>query len=118
MMQAVLPFLPMFLLSLFLTLLLEGALALLFRMRGRDLLLFFLINLLTNPAAVYLDLVCRSIFPADLFPLWQLPLEFSVFLTEGTLYASLSHTLRRPWRYAAVANLFSYGVGILYFFVF
>ncbi len=105
--------LPTFGLSLGLTLVLEGMIALLFRMRGRDLLLFLLSNMLTNPAVVCLDMVFRSIFPDISVFLWQLPLEGGVVAMEGYLYARRSRSLYAPWLFSAVANSFSYGMGLI-----
>ncbi len=100
-------------LSLSLTLVLELPIALLFRMRGRDLLLFLLVNLLTNPAAVYLSLLLNSLCPGVPLLLLQLPIEAAVVGAEGLLYAKLARSLRLPWLFALTANVFSYGIGLL-----
>lgn len=101
-----------FALSLGLTLLLELLVARLCHLRGRDYLLVILVNILTNPAVVYLDMVCASYFPNGR-DLWQIPLEIAAILIEGWCYARHARSLRRPWTFALVANVFSYGFGLL-----
>lgn len=103
--------LPTFGISLGLTLLLEGLIGWLCRLRGRDYLLLLLVNILTNPAVVYLDMVCRHLLPNGR-NLWQLPLEAAVVAIEGFCYARFGRSIRRPWMFALVANLFSYGIGL------
>ena len=83
-----------FALSLTLTLLLELPVSLLFRARGKDLLLVFLVNVLTNPAAV---LVCV--------------LTGDRLLAEGWYYRTYGNGIRHPYRCAAACNLFSYITG-------
>jgi hypothetical protein len=100
-----------FAISLGLTLLLELLIARLCRLRGRDYLLVLLVNILTNPAVVYLDMVCASHVPNGR-DLWQIPLEVAAILIEGWCYARYARSLRRPWTFALVANVFSYGFGL------
>ncbi len=102
-----------FSISLGLTLLLEGVIALVFKMRGRDALLFLLVNLLTNPLVVYLNLLFCTLFPGASVFFWQIPLEIAVFAVEGLLYYKYSQSLRVPWLFAGLANLFSYGTGLI-----
>lgn len=111
-MKELFPLLPTFALSLGLTLLLELLIARLCRLRGRDYLLVVLVNILTNPAVVYLDMVCAAWMPNGR-DLWQIPLEAAAILTEGWCYARFARSVRRPWMFALVANAFSYGCGLL-----
>ena len=101
-----------FLISLGLTLLLELLVARLCHLRGRDYLLVVLVNLLTNPAVVYLNMVCAMHLPNGR-DLWQIPLEIAAILIEGWCYARYARSIRRPWMFALVANVFSYGFGLL-----
>ncbi len=101
-----------FSLSLGLTLLLELPVARLFGLKKRELLPAVLVNLLTNPVAVYLNLLCRAVFSAS-WPLWQLPIELAVIGAEGYCYARFS-AAKRPWLLAIAANLFSYACGLLF----
>lgn len=98
--------------SLLLTLALEELFALVWGLRGRDLKLVLLMNLLTNPLAVSAHFaLCR---------LWGLPeipvvpvIEGLVVLTEGACCRSLGEKIRHPWVFALAVNLFSYGIGVL-----
>ena len=87
--------LPTFLLSLSLTLLLELLIARLCRLRGKDYLLLILVNILTNPAVVYLDMLCGTVFPHG-NDLWQIPLEAAAIFIEGFCYARHARSIRRP----------------------
>lgn len=91
-------------LSLALTLVIEGAVALLWGLRGRALWLCVLVNTMTNPAVVLLH---------TLWPAWGVTaaLELSAAAAEGFCYARFG--VRRPWRLAAVANGVSFGLGLL-----
>ncbi len=100
-------------LSLALTLGLEYAVALMFRIRGKDIFLFVLVNILTNPIVVYLNTVFCIIFPDISVFAWQIPLEICAIATEGFLYFKFSRNLASPWKFAVAANLFSYSMGLL-----
>lgn len=99
-------------LSLLLTLLLEGLFALAWGIRGRDLTLVLLVNLLTNPLAVTAHfLLCRlRALPG---PPVVLGIETLVVLSEGLLFRSLGQRISHPWAFALTVNLFSYGTGVL-----
>ncbi len=112
MMNNIFSVIHIFAVSLSLTLLLEFSIALLFRVKGRDLLLVFLANLLTNPLVVYLNMLLTWIFP-DVFPIWQMPLEISVVLAESLLYIKYSDSISRPVVFAFCANAFSYCTGVI-----
>ena len=101
-----------FAISLGLTLLFELLIARLCNLRGRDYLLVVLVNILTNPAVVYLDMVCAAYLPNGR-DLWQIPLEIGAILIEGLCYAKYARSIRHPRMFALVANLFSYGCGLL-----
>mgnify|MGYP006909150137 CR=1 FL=1 len=92
------------LLSLALTLLLEGAFARLCRVRRRNACLVLLVNLLTNPPVALVG---------NLFPFWpaHLALEAAAVLVEGAIYARLAEGLRRPLLFSLGANAFSYLTG-------
>lgn len=97
--------LPDFVLSLALTLILEGAIALIWGLRRRDLLLFVLANVLTNPMAVLL----HALFPGRAV---TAALEAGAVLVEGALYHRLGSGVRRPWLFSLCANVFSFCVGL------
>ncbi len=112
-MNDVLSLLSVFAFSLGLTLVLEFPVALIFRMRGRDFPALVLVNLLTNPVAVYLNILLCNLFADTSVFAWQIPIEVAVVVTEGFLYSRISSSLHSPWVFAAVANVFSYGVGLI-----
>ena len=95
-----------FALSLALTLAIEGAAALLWGLRGRDLLLCALVNLLTNPAVVLLHLL----FPA---PWVTAALELAAVAVEALYYRRYGEHIRRPWVFSLLANGASFGLGLL-----
>ncbi len=112
-MNDILALLPVFALSLGLTLLLEFLIALIFRMHGRDFPVLLLVNLLTNPAAVYLNILFCNLFSGTSVFVWQIPIELAVVAIEGFIYSRICSSLRSPLVFAAVANVFSYGVGLI-----
>ena len=94
-----------FRISLALTWVLELPASFVLGVRGKDLLLVFLVNLLTNPAAVLASTLMRDGFLAQIF------IETVVILVEGWYYETYGRSSRRPYLCAAVCNLFSYFIG-------
>ncbi len=97
--------------SLALTLGFELLFALLWGLRGRDLVLCVLVNVLTNPPVVLCALLWRSFGPG---PGW-LPvplLEAGAVLTEGYFYRRNGERVRRPFLFSLCANAFSYVLGL------
>lgn len=94
--------------SLLLTLILELVYALAVGIRGRDIVLICMINIITNPIAVLTVLVLRPSLR------WiELPLEAVVVLVEWLILRTFSRRITKPFLTALGLNLFSYGVGIL-----
>jgi hypothetical protein len=98
----------MFLFSLGLTLIFELPLCWFWGLKSRkQLFLAFLVNLLTNPAAVALHW----------FGVPQIPIEIIVLLTEFMVYRSFErhpdYSIRHPFALSLSANGISYGLGIL-----
>lgn len=95
-----------FLLPLALTLAFEGVMAFAWGLRRWDLLLFVLVNVLTNPVAVLLH---------ALFPGWavMVALELGVVAVEGLSYDRLGYAVRRPWLFSLCANAFSFCMGLV-----
>ncbi len=98
--------------SLLLTLVIELLFALCFRIRGKDLIIVGLVNVLTNPAVVVLYLLlCRY------YCLWDaavvIILEIIAFLTEALIYKTVCRSIKRPFLFAFGANAFSYLCGAL-----
>lgn len=95
--------------ALALTLALELAFALAWGVQKEGLLVVALMNAMTNPAAnVLFYLGVRLLgWPA----LWvTLVLEAAVAAAEGLCCRGV---IRRPWLFALLVNLFSYGMGAL-----
>lgn len=102
-----------FAISLLLTLLLELIVACAFRMKGKDLLLVVLVNVLTNPAAVLLSILSGNQKAVQLF------IEAVVILTEGWYYKKFGSKIKRGYVFSFAANSISYGLGeVLPYFVF
>ena len=95
--------------SLTLTLVLESCYAILHRVRGEDLRLVLLTNVLTNPAVVLFHQMTRRFWGSGL-GLVTVVLELWAVGTEGYLYRSRS-SLKHPWRFSIGANLISYWIG-------
>ena len=100
--------LTMFVLSFGLTLLFELPVCWLFGLHSRETLtLAFLVNLLTNPAAVFLSWLGIP----------QIPIEIAAVLTECYVYHAFSnhpgYSIRHPFALSLTANGVSYGLGLL-----
>ena len=94
--------------ALGLTLILELTFALVWGLRKKELLLVVLMNILTNPAVNLLYFLAYQVG-------WNsiglvLLLEAAVVITEGVCCRGV---IRRPWLFAFLVNLFSYGMGEL-----
>ena len=95
--------LTLFGVSLGLTLVFELAFAFCFGLRsGGELLLVVLVNVLTNPAAVWLHWC---------FGIPQIPLEIVVVLVEYYVYREFK--ISRPLALSALANGVSWGLGLI-----
>ncbi|MBM6977804.1 hypothetical protein [Intestinimonas butyriciproducens] len=95
-----------FVLCLALTLAVELPVALLWGVRGRDLLLCALANVLTNPPVVLLHLI----FPD---PRLLLLLECAAVGSEGLVYLLCARDLRAPFLFSLCANGCSFGLGLV-----
>lgn len=99
--------------SLCLTIVLEILFAVIVGIRGkRDLLLLILVNILTNPPTVF------TYYLLAYYTSWnrwviQIPLEIIVILVEAYYYKSYGKEFRRPFLFSLLANLFSYGIGVI-----
>lgn len=87
--------------SFLLTLSIEGIYGYLWGLRGKDLYLLFLVNLLTNPAVVLINAMTGAVF---------LP-ELTAVLVEGALYRFLGEKVSYPWLFSLSVNVFSYSLG-------
>lgn len=94
--------------ALGLTLVLELAFALIWGLRKKELLLVVLMNILTNPAVNLLYLLAYQVGWNSVWLI--LLLETAAVVTEGFCCRDV---IRRPWLFALLVNLFSYGTGEL-----
>ena len=105
------------LLSLAVTIVAEGFLALLVPFMRRHLKEVVLVNLLTNPPYVLAVLFLRILLPPAALLLLQVVLEILIFYTEGTVYG---HIIKRngeppphPYLFSLTANLLSVAAGVV-----
>ncbi len=97
--------------SLILTLVLELAFALIWRVERSDLPVAALANLLTNPVVVLCCYAVSRYWPGYL-PAATLALELWAVGTEGLIYR-LRSRISHPWAFSLCANALSYLVGLL-----
>ena len=99
--------------SLLLTLIFEEIFALLWGLRGRrELGLTALVNCLTNPPVVLLY------YTATVFWNWNavlvtVVLEIAAVLVEWHCYRAFSEQVKKPFLFALLANICSYGIGCI-----
>lgn len=100
------------LVSLALTLALEGLFALIWGVRGRrDWLLLLLVNVVTNPIVVGLYQLGLNGWPA------VAALELGAVLAEGLVYRRWGRTFRPALLFSLCANCFSFFSGLLLNFI-
>ncbi len=107
----------MFVISFGATLVLEALIMVLMGEHSkRNFLLLLLINILTNPMAVYLSYVGKILIDIPEI-LIQLPIEIGVILVEAWLYVWFSKdekwTIKRPIFLGISANVFSWSIGLM-----
>lgn len=97
--------------SLLLTLLFEEGFALVWGLRGRrELVLVALVNCLTNPPVVLLYYTATGLWHWNAIPV-TLVLEAAAIIVEWQCYRAYSEQVKRPFLFALLINLFSYGAG-------
>ena len=82
----------------------------------RPLIVVFLVNVLTNPAAVFLCYVVQNVLPRSFYYPLQILIEILVVLTEGLIYRSFrgeTRSFRRPFLLSLILNILSYGTGLV-----
>ena len=97
--------------SLTLTLILEEGFALVWGLRGRrELGLVALVNVLTNPPVVLLYYTATGLRHWNAV-LVTVVLEAAAVIVEWRCYRAYSEQVKRPFLFALLINLFSYGAG-------
>ena len=100
-------------LSLLLTLVIELTAALILRKRDRALAVVALVNLLTNPPAVFITLLASYRRWTNL-GLWMLCTEAAVFVTEALIYRRFGEDFKHPWLFSLLLNGVSFGLGVAF----
>ena len=97
--------------SLGLTIVLEETFGWMWGVRNRwDMTLVVLVNVLTNPAVVYLYYMNMIVVGWNRI-LVTVFLEMAAAAAEGLCYGAAGRGIRHPWLFSAGANLFSFMMG-------
>ena len=98
---------------LVMTILLEMAFALFVGIRGRkNLLIVLLVQVLTNPCAVF-GMVWFMSRTNVHYVVYELLIESLVVIVEWLIYRKMIKDLKRPLAFSLAANYFSYSFGIV-----
>ena len=104
-----------YLIPLFLTVILEEGTAYLLGLRGKDLLLILLVNIVTNPVLVTLSLLLMYHIGVGTGQiLTYLVLEPLVIYTEYRFFKAYLGSKRDPFKLSLILNLVSITGGILW----
>ncbi len=74
--------------------------------------LVFLVNLLTNPAAVLCYYFFTVYTQMNVFII-KIPIELVVILIESLYYRKYASFTHKPFLFSALANIFSFGTGLI-----
>ena len=103
-------------LSLLITLVTEGALAMLVPYMRPHLREVLLVNLMTNPPYVLAVLFLRILVSRTMLYLLQVPLEILIFFAEGSVYRRVLREQTgppgHPFVFSFLANLLSVAAGL------
>ena len=100
-----------------LTPLAEGGAAFLAHRRGRALAVVALVNVLTNPAVVFLTLLWRAAgWPCE--ALWIAAAEAGAVAAEGVVYCAWPEDFPHPWRFSLALNALSFTLGLVFSLLF
>lgn len=108
----------MFAVSLILTIIIECSLARVWGLRTKkEMLLVLLVNILTNPAAVFVVWVCNGYLGSEFSFLFQCVIEFVVVVVEAKIYTSFareeSWNIKKPLQFAIIVNMISWLSGVV-----
>lgn len=114
--------LSMFAVSLILTIIIESVVARIWGLKTKkEMLLVLLVNILTNPAAVFCVWIGNSYLGSPFDFLFQCIIELGVVVVEGKVYSSFAReeawNIKKPLQFAFIVNMISWlsGVVIQYF---
>ena len=100
--------------SYLITLTAELSLALLWKIRGRDLAVAALANTVTNPPLVLLHFVFSLLMPHNLARLPLIIMEPAALVFEGFVYRRVWQKGERPYFFSLCANICSFLCGIAF----
>jgi len=100
--------------SYLVTIAVEIALALLWKLRRRDLAVVVLANTATNPLVVLCNFLLQLVLPKGMARLILLVLEVSAVLFEGFVYKRVWCDDKRPYLFSLCANGCSFLGGIAF----
>ena len=108
----------MFTFSLTLTIIIEASVARVWGLKSRkEMLLVLLVNILTNPAAVFCVWICNGYLGSHFSFLYQCIVEFVVVVVEGKVYSSFAKeegwNIKKPLQFSFVVNMISWLSGVV-----
>ena len=108
----------MFAVSLGLTIIIECSVARVWGLKSRkEMLLVLLVNILTNPAAVFCVWICNGYLGSDFSFLYQCIVEFVVVVVEGEVYSSFAReegwNIKKPLQFSIIVNMISWLSGVV-----
>ena len=99
---------------LILTLVIEIFMAFILRIKGKDLIIVGLVNLLTNPLLVSITTSIDFLYGSKIKLIVIIILEIIVLLIEGYIYKkNLTSKKINPYLLSLLLNLASYGAGLI-----
>lgn len=111
--------LEMFCVSLLLTFVIELAIGYIWGFRSKiQIYLVGVVNLLTNPAAVFLIWLGRCYFHPYIAKMWEIIVEILVIIIEATLYCIFikkkAWKISKPICFTIFVNMFSWFMGMIF----
>lgn len=108
----------MFAVSLGLTIIIECSVARVWGLKSRkEMLLVLLVNILTNPAAVFCVWICNGYLGSDFSFLYQCIVEFVVVVVEGKVYSGFAKeegwNIKKPVQFSIIVNMISWLSGVV-----
>ena len=108
----------MFGISLILTIIIELSIARVWGLKTKkEMLLVLLVNILTNPAAVFCVWICNGYLGSEFSFLFQCVMEFIVVVVEAKVYSGFAReegwNIKKPLQFAIAAKVISWVSGVM-----
>ena len=108
----------MFAVSLGLTIIIECSIARVWGLKSRkEMLLVLLVNILTNPAAVFCVWICNGYLGREFSFLFQCVIEFVVVVVEAKVYSGFGReegwNIKKPLQFSIIVNMISWLSGVV-----